>query len=119
MQQVLGRRGAAPLGARRTVSRCAVVAHASKLPAALLFDCDGKCVRGASPGALDDTICYLQLEYAPLSIAGVLVDTERDGHRISFNKAFKAKGEHACMHGRMHAHASFNLPLILSCPTQA
>jgi beta-phosphoglucomutase-like phosphatase (HAD superfamily) len=33
------------------------------LPDALLFDCDG-----------------------------VLVDTERDGHRVSFNEAFKRKG---------------------------
>uniref|UniRef100_A0A7S0QX16 Uncharacterized protein n=1 Tax=Pyramimonas obovata TaxID=1411642 RepID=A0A7S0QX16_9CHLO len=36
---------------------------ASELPAALLFDCDG-----------------------------VLVDTERDGHRVTFNQAFKEKG---------------------------
>ncbi|XP_024386687.2 CBBY-like protein [Physcomitrium patens] len=58
-------------------SSCRLVAHAgrlqrngawrmkvvSALPDALLFDCDG-----------------------------VLVDTERDGHRISFNKAFEEKG---------------------------
>lgn len=25
---------------------------------------------------------------------GVLVDTEKDGHRVSFNQAFKAKGKH-------------------------
>lgn len=36
---------------------------AAALPEALLFDCDG-----------------------------VLVDTERDGHRVSFNKVFEEKG---------------------------
>lgn len=36
---------------------------AAALPDALLFDCDG-----------------------------VLVDTEKDGHRVSFNQAFKQKG---------------------------
>ena len=36
---------------------------AAALPEALLFDCDG-----------------------------VLVDTERDGHRVTFNQAFKEKG---------------------------
>lgn len=40
---------------------------ATALPDALLFDCDG-----------------------------VLVDTEKDGHRISFNQAFKRKGEALC-----------------------
>ncbi len=46
--------------------RASVAARSSahELPAALLFDCDG-----------------------------VLVDTERDGHRISFNEAFKRKGK--------------------------
>jgi hypothetical protein len=39
-------------------------AQATKLPEALLFDCDG-----------------------------VLVDTEKDGHRVSFNEAFKRKGK--------------------------
>lgn len=52
------------LGARSVVARkCQVVAQAARLPEALLFDCDG-----------------------------VLVDTERDGHRVSFNEAFKRKG---------------------------
>ncbi|KAG0626276.1 hypothetical protein M758_2G116000 [Ceratodon purpureus] len=55
------------------ISSCKVVAKhstrtwrlrvAAALPDALLFDCDG-----------------------------VLVDTERDGHRVSFNKAFQEKG---------------------------
>jgi hypothetical protein len=27
------------------------------------------------------------------SLLQVLVDTERDGHRVSFNEAFKQKGE--------------------------
>ena len=40
-----------------------------QLPDALLFDCDG-----------------------------VLVDTERDGHRVSFNEAFKRKGEESAAH---------------------
>lgn len=35
------------------------------IPEAVLFDCDG-----------------------------VLVDTERDGHRVAFNEAFKQNGEH-------------------------
>mmetsp|Transcript_10844 Transcript_10844/g.39796 ORF Transcript_10844/g.39796 Transcript_10844/m.39796 type:complete len:302 (+) Transcript_10844:48-953(+) len=45
--------------------RSVIVAHAlqGEYPAALLFDCDG-----------------------------VLVDTEKDGHRVSFNKAFAEKG---------------------------
>jgi hypothetical protein len=38
-------------------------AQAHKLPDAILFDCDG-----------------------------VLVDTEKDGHRVAFNKAFTQKG---------------------------
>mmetsp|Transcript_22980 Transcript_22980/g.78249 ORF Transcript_22980/g.78249 Transcript_22980/m.78249 type:complete len:294 (-) Transcript_22980:91-972(-) len=54
------------LRARRAphASRCARAAAAEgSLPEALLFDCDG-----------------------------VLVETERDGHRVSFNAAFKEKG---------------------------
>jgi len=47
---------------RRAFSVCAS-SSGSELPAALLFDCDG-----------------------------VLVDTERDGHRVSFNAAFEQKG---------------------------
>ena len=39
-------------------------------PEAVLFDCDG-----------------------------VLVDTEKDGHRVSFNAAFKMKGEHTSKRG--------------------
>ena len=39
-------------------------------PDALLFDCDG-----------------------------VLVDTEAEGHRIAFNKAFKEKGDDQCISG--------------------
>ncbi|KAG2425854.1 hypothetical protein HYH02_014918, partial [Chlamydomonas schloesseri] len=56
---------AAPVQKNRSMRSASVVARASKsqLPDALLFDCDG-----------------------------VLVDTERDGHRISFNEAFKQKG---------------------------
>ncbi|GLI69657.1 hypothetical protein VaNZ11_014332 [Volvox africanus] len=53
---------AASRGVLRVPRRC-VLAKAQQLPEALLFDCDG-----------------------------VLVDTERDGHRISFNQAFKQKG---------------------------
>ncbi|XP_062027701.1 CBBY-like protein isoform X2 [Rosa rugosa] len=41
---------------------CSVASSSSTLPSALLFDCDG-----------------------------VLVDTEKDGHRISFNETFKEK----------------------------
>eukprot|EP01018_Ginkgo_biloba_P023215 Gb_22620 [translate_table: standard] len=44
-------------------NRNGVVSPVAALPGALLFDCDG-----------------------------VLVDTERDGHRISFNEAFSEKG---------------------------
>jgi hypothetical protein len=58
---------ASPLGRRATArSRATVAAKAASsapLPAALLFDCDG-----------------------------VLVDTERDGHRVSFNRAFQEMG---------------------------
>ncbi|GFR40830.1 hypothetical protein Agub_g1305 [Astrephomene gubernaculifera] len=54
----------APVAPRTcTLPQRIVVAKARQLPDALLFDCDG-----------------------------VLVDTERDGHRISFNEAFKQKG---------------------------
>jgi hypothetical protein len=57
------RRGVLP-SARRPRAAADVRASASApLPAALLFDCDG-----------------------------VLVDTERDGHRVSFNRAFKEMG---------------------------
>ncbi|XVE54552.1 hypothetical protein DITRI_Ditri03aG0090700 [Diplodiscus trichospermus] len=42
--------------------KCSAASSSSTLPAALLFDCDG-----------------------------VLVDTEKDGHRISFNDTFKEK----------------------------
>lgn len=46
-------------------------AQAAKLPDAILFDCDG-----------------------------VLVDTEKDGHRVAFNEAFKRMGEQpACALG--------------------
>ena len=42
---------------------------------------------------------------------GVLVDTERDGHRISFNEAFKRMGkrlgDHAIMQPRPMSHAPF------------
>ena len=44
---------------RRKQARSGVVAEAGRLPEALLFDCDG-----------------------------VLVDTERDGHRVAFNQTF-------------------------------
>ncbi|KAG2494894.1 hypothetical protein HYH03_007132 [Edaphochlamys debaryana] len=57
---------AAKPGARVLAARprsVAAQASAQALPAALLFDCDG-----------------------------VLVDTERDGHRVSFNEAFQRKG---------------------------
>ena len=47
-------------------------AQATKLPEALLFDCDG-----------------------------VLVDTEKDGHRVSFNEAFKRKGGTPLWPGRL------------------
>ncbi|EFJ48545.1 hypothetical protein VOLCADRAFT_104725 [Volvox carteri f. nagariensis] len=51
-------------GIRPVAARCIVAkAQQQQLPEALLFDCDG-----------------------------VLVDTERDGHRVSFNEAFKRKG---------------------------
>ncbi|KAF6255031.1 hypothetical protein COO60DRAFT_259290 [Scenedesmus sp. NREL 46B-D3] len=48
---------------RHTWTQRRVKLIAKALPEALLFDCDG-----------------------------VLVDTERDGHRVSFNEAFKQKG---------------------------
>jgi hypothetical protein len=54
---------AAVPNARRVQPRRSIFVKAQQLPEALLFDCDG-----------------------------VLVDTERDGHRISFNEAFKRKG---------------------------
>ncbi|GLC45128.1 hypothetical protein PLESTM_001691400 [Pleodorina starrii] len=54
---------AAPAPGARRAARHAILVKAQQLPEALLFDCDG-----------------------------VLVDTERDGHRISFNEAFKRKG---------------------------
>ena len=46
-----------------TADRASAQVASSSLPEAVLFDCDG-----------------------------VLVDTERDGHRIAFNEAFKQKG---------------------------
>lgn len=72
MQKVLSTRNlykqltyTVPAPGFRPVQRRCVGAkvQANQLPEALLFDCDG-----------------------------VLVDTERDGHRISFNEAFKRKG---------------------------
>uniref|UniRef100_A0A7S0RKF3 Uncharacterized protein n=1 Tax=Chlamydomonas leiostraca TaxID=1034604 RepID=A0A7S0RKF3_9CHLO len=54
-------RAPARVAIARSVSR-PVATHAARMPDALLFDCDG-----------------------------VLVDTERDGHRVSFNEAFKRK----------------------------
>ncbi|KAK4264464.1 hypothetical protein QN277_025636 [Acacia crassicarpa] len=54
-----------PLGLRRLPPsrvNCAAASPSSTLPAALLFDCDG-----------------------------VLVDTEKDGHRISFNETFQER----------------------------
>ena len=51
-------------GSSRRHAAPRLACHASKYPLqALLFDCDG-----------------------------VLVDTEKDGHRVSFNEAFKRKG---------------------------
>ncbi|PRQ17111.1 putative sugar-terminal-phosphatase [Rosa chinensis] len=47
---------------RHSQVTCSVASSSSTLPSALLFDCDG-----------------------------VLVDTEKDGHRISFNETFKEK----------------------------
>eukprot|EP01026_Neomeris_dumetosa_P038337 TRINITY_DN3123_c1_g1_i1.p1 TRINITY_DN3123_c1_g1~~TRINITY_DN3123_c1_g1_i1.p1 ORF type:complete len:287 (+),score=52.44 TRINITY_DN3123_c1_g1_i1:135-995(+) len=47
----------------RVQQRSIVISQAGQLPDALLFDCDG-----------------------------VLVDTEKDGHRVAFNTAFKQKG---------------------------
>ncbi len=49
--------------ARATQAAAGAPRPGRPLPDALLFDCDG-----------------------------VLVDTERDGHRVSFNEAFKRKG---------------------------
>jgi hypothetical protein len=49
--------------ASRALCSSVMACRATKLPEALLFDCDG-----------------------------VLVDTEKDGHRVSFNEAFKRKG---------------------------
>ncbi|CAI5462139.1 unnamed protein product [Closterium sp. Yama58-4] len=58
------RRIAREIAARAKHSVVAAAAgDAARLPEALLFDCDG-----------------------------VLVDTERDGHRVSFNQAFEEKG---------------------------
>ncbi|XP_054805369.1 CBBY-like protein [Prosopis cineraria] len=53
-----------PMALRRLPSRvnCAAASSSSTFPAALLFDCDG-----------------------------VLVDTEKDGHRISFNETFQER----------------------------
>ncbi|KAI8471357.1 MAG: HAD-like domain-containing protein [Monoraphidium minutum] len=53
----------APRRAAAAAPRAAPRAAAARLPDALLFDCDG-----------------------------VIVDTEKDGHRVSFNDAFKRKG---------------------------
>ncbi|WIA23377.1 hypothetical protein OEZ85_000140 [Tetradesmus obliquus] len=72
MQSTLGARARCPATQRaaavsrhsqRSVVRSRASVTAKALPEALLFDCDG-----------------------------VLVDTERDGHRVSFNDAFKQKG---------------------------
>ncbi|KAG5185803.1 HAD-like domain-containing protein [Tribonema minus] len=61
----MGRRATAALAAVLAVIAgvSAFVPSATRLPQALIFDCDG-----------------------------VLADTERDGHRPAFNEAFKAKG---------------------------
>ncbi|CAI6009650.1 unnamed protein product [Closterium sp. NIES-65] len=57
-------RGIAARAAQHSVvAATAAAGDAASLPEALLFDCDG-----------------------------VLVDTERDGHRVSFNQAFEEKG---------------------------
>uniref|UniRef100_A0A383WAR1 Uncharacterized protein n=1 Tax=Tetradesmus obliquus TaxID=3088 RepID=A0A383WAR1_TETOB len=76
MQSTLGARARCPATQRaaafsrhtkQSVVRSRASLTAKALPEALLFDCDG-----------------------------VLVDTERDGHRVSFNEAFKQKGlDHA------------------------
>lgn len=52
-----------PINKRRSSGLVRCSASSSAVPAALLFDCDG-----------------------------VLVDTERDGHRVSFNDAFTERG---------------------------
>lgn len=49
-----------PVGAKNASNGITCQASSSVLPSALLFDCDG-----------------------------VLVDTEKDGHRISFNETFE------------------------------
>ena len=47
--------------------------------------------------------------------AGVLVDTERDGHRISFNQAFKAKGRAMAVVCRNHCSIlGINTPVTQS-----
>ena len=78
----------------RPIGASAQVASSS-LPEAVLFDCDG-----------------------------VLVDTERDGHRIAFNEAFKQKGTPTLVllftdrdqqHKRRHW---FRLPKILGTALQ-
>lgn len=60
------RRQEPPHRARRQC-QCSVQGDQQELPAAVLFDCDG-----------------------------VLVDTEAQGHRVSFNKAFRQKGKVLC-----------------------
>jgi beta-phosphoglucomutase-like phosphatase (HAD superfamily) len=53
-------------------------------PDALLFDCDG-----------------------------VLVDTEKDGHRVSFNMAFRMKGAFWWARGELRLKASRRVLLLL------
>lgn len=38
-------------------------------------------------------VCRPVLQMLCFDCDGVLADTERDGHRVSFNEAFRLKGE--------------------------
>lgn len=44
---------------------------------------------------------------------GVLVDTEADGHRVSFNRAFEKKGERASQHTSLYFCQGVYLLLVV------
>jgi hypothetical protein len=73
-------------------------------PEAILFDCDGvvrsHLAEATIPVAFSNTIGTRCSDFVPCSNFGrrvfrcvaQLVDTEKDGHRVAFNRAFKEKG---------------------------
>lgn len=116
---------------RHTWTQRRVKLIAKALPEALLFDCDGVSAnRTPSSNCCDQwqfswsTTFYTKAHVsanssganglcvvtaaAATALMQVLVDTERDGHRVSFNEAFKQKGElshvRTCLHQQQHQH---------------